>query len=174
MMRSFDCGMPVAIESPTLAMWGICDAVTSVNSPAAGMPYARHPRVSIAFGISRGCVYRSCKITGAESKTDWSPPPPCDQCTTTFVPRSSWSTTSSFAASSRSLTTGRSVALTITASAASSACSRVSARTTATASPANRILSFVSGQCVGILMSSVIGHTIGRLDGKASSRSAAV
>ncbi len=34
--------------------------------------------------------------------------------------------------------------------------------------------SFVSGQWVGILMSSVIGHTIGRLEGNASSRSAAV
>ena len=34
--------------------------------------------------------------------------------------------------------------------------------------------SFVSGQCVGILMSSVIGHTIGSPAGNASSRSAAV
>ena len=62
----------------------------------------------------------------------------------------------------------------MTDSAASSACSRVSATTTATASPPNRILSFVSGQCVGTLMSSVIGQTIGRLEGNASSRSAAV
>jgi hypothetical protein len=38
MMRSFDCGMPVAIDSPTRAMCGICVADTSVNSPAAGMP----------------------------------------------------------------------------------------------------------------------------------------
>src|SRR5207249_2568613 len=40
--------------------------------------------------------------------------------------------------------------------------------------PANLITSFVSGQWVGILMSSVIGHTIGRPAGNASSRSAAV
>ena len=62
----------------------------------------------------------------------------------------------------------------MTASAASSAWARVSATTTATASPANRILSFVSGQCVGSLISSVIGQTIGSPAGNASSRSAAV
>ena len=56
MIRSFDCGMPVAIDNPTRQMCGICVADTKVNSPAAGIPYARHPRGSIAFGISRGCV----------------------------------------------------------------------------------------------------------------------
>ena len=35
-------------------------------------------------------------------------------------------------------------------------------------------MSLVSGQCVGILMSSVIGHTMGSPAGNASARSAAV
>jgi hypothetical protein len=60
-----------------------------------------------------------------------------------------------------SVTAGNSVALTITASAASSACWRVWASTTATASPANRILSVARGWCTGTLMSSVIGQTKG-------------
>ncbi len=50
----------------------------------------------------------------------------------------------SVAASSMSVIAGSAVARTETASAASTACSRESATTTATASPAYRILSFVS------------------------------
>ena len=53
--------------------------------------------------------------------------------------------TSSLAASRRSVTALSSEASIETISAASSACSRVSANTTATASPANRILSVASG-----------------------------
>ena len=126
-------------------MCGICVADTSVHSSIAETPYARHPRGSIGLGISRGWTNRSSTITGADSKIDWSPPPPWLQCTTTFVPRSSWMITSSFAASSRSMTAGSSVAVTATTSAASIACSRVSATTTATASPLNRTLSDASG-----------------------------
>ena len=76
MIRSFDWGIPVAIESATRAICGIWVADTSVYSPAAGVPYARQPRASIAFGIRRGCVYRSWTTTGADSKIAWSPAPP--------------------------------------------------------------------------------------------------
>ena len=69
MIRSLFCAIPVVIERPTRAMCGICVAEARVNSPAAALPCARHPRASIAFGIKRGCVYRSWTITGAESKT---------------------------------------------------------------------------------------------------------
>ncbi len=61
-------------------------------------------------------------------------------------PSSSWiNGAPSAMASSIVLTAGSSVTSTETFSAASSACSRVSATTTATASPWKRILSFVSG-----------------------------
>lgn len=76
MTRSLCSSIPVVPASVTLAMCGIWVAVTSVHSSTGGTPYARQPRGSIAFGISRGWTYRSCTITGAESKTDWSPPPP--------------------------------------------------------------------------------------------------
>jgi len=85
-------------------------------------------------------------ITGAVSKIDCSPAPPCTQWTVTFVPSSSWiSGASSAIADSMSVTAFSSVTFALTASAASRACSRVSASTTATASPLNRIRSFVSG-----------------------------
>src|SRR2546430_2484104 len=70
-----------------------------------------------------------------------------------------------------SVVAGSSVAVIETSSAASIACSRLSATTTATASPANRILSPVRGYRTGILMSSVIGQTNGS---PPISRSAAV
>ena len=90
----------------------------------------------------------------------------------TFVPSSSWiSDAPSAAAFSMSVTAGSSVAVIETSSAASIACSRRSATTTATASPANRILSPVRGYRTGTLMSSVIGQTNGSAP---SSRSAAV
>jgi hypothetical protein len=61
---------PVTPESVTFVIWGICVAETRVHSSIAGTPYARHPRGSIALGISRGCAYRSSTITGAESNRD--------------------------------------------------------------------------------------------------------
>ena len=85
-------------------------------------------------------------MTGALSNTLWSPAPPWLQCTTTFVPRSSWiAGAPSAMAASTSVTAASSWTWTWTVSAASSAWPRVSATTTATASPWNRIVSPVSG-----------------------------
>ena len=79
MIRSFDSGIPVAIESVTRAMCGICVDDTSVYSPVAGVPYARQPRASIAFGIRRGCDVPLVRSPGAVSKIAWSPAPPWTQ-----------------------------------------------------------------------------------------------
>src|SRR5215470_17437758 len=61
---------------------------------------------------------------------------------------------------------------TSTSSAASLASARLEATTTATASPAKRALSLASGQCGGLLMSSVTGQAIGSGPAQSSARSA--
>ena len=139
--------MPVVPDNVTRAMCGIWVEVHSVNSPSAGTVVARAPRGSIGLGVMRGASYRSCNRTGALSNRLWSPPPPWLQWTTEFVPSSSWTSGAlSFMACSTSRTASSGSYSTSIASAASPAWPRDSARTTATPSPWNRALSFVSGQ----------------------------
>ena len=119
-------------------MCGICVADTSVHSSIAGTPTRCSPAARSRSGSGGAGSTAPATMTGAVSNTVWSPAPPWLQCTVTFVPRSSWRSTSSVGGLLDVRHRGELASPDRDGFGGVHACSRVSATTTATASPANR------------------------------------